>query len=527
MIYCTINSESNNNNKELQVDEHHMKTELEYLLKNIDISELDLNNLNIEQKYQKLVKLYINKLNEIEDNIWKKNNHKFRDIYFILTKRATIHLIYDKNKIELEKQRIPNLSEGQLFEEFLNKLLPLGKIYFLRLYIEEVNEFYQTHLIPSYYYKRIAHHLDDYPQKHRELPNIDKKTLMEKIQKFRGNEDFKKFCRDFMTTFADIVVTEDKTIEKKLETKQLQQNKVNLDSNKIDLTQPVNTILGLDDRIVVQNANGLYFFDCNTYSLINKINYNFNSNFHSKIRKTNDGYIIGKKELTNKVAFVDPKKITLKEKYFIKSDYATITHVCSNGTIIMVKNLENSLAYEETFIYCKYKDIYVLSRIIYERFLKAYDIGPNLLMVKGEDGEYVYSINNFDLCLKFKKAKYHNIITVDEHKLLAYDWKKESIDILDTKSLNVISSFNTRKFLEIEKINNKNIIMSRDDGIYELIITDANQIFENKIINNRTKNIGIFGGFGLNKMFFQLEGKEINEKTKNYDLMIKFASFNN
>lgn len=69
--------------------------------------------------------------------------------------------------------------------------------------------------------------------------------------------------------------------------------------------------------------------------------------------------------------------------------------------------------------------------------------------------------------------------------------------------------------------------MSRDDGIYELIITDTNQIFENKLINNRTKNIGIFGGFGLNKMFFQLEGKEINEKTRNYDLMIKFASFNN
>ena len=37
---------------------------------------------------------------------------------------------------------------------------------------------------------------------------------MEKIQKFRGNEDFKKFCRDFMITFADIVVTEDKTIKK-------------------------------------------------------------------------------------------------------------------------------------------------------------------------------------------------------------------------------------------------------------------------------------------------------------------------
>jgi hypothetical protein len=523
MLYCTLNSQNIDNNKELQIDEHHMKTELEYLLKNIDTSELDLNDLNIEQKYQKLVKLYINKLNGIEDNIWKKYNHKFRDIYFIINKRATIHLIYDKNKIELEKKRILNLSEGELFEEFLNKLLPLGKIYLLRLYIEEVNEFYQTHLIPSYYYKRISHHIDDYPQKHRELPNIDKKTLMEKIKKLRGNEDFKKFCRDFMITFADIVVTEDKTIEKKLEINQFEQNKVNLDSNKIDLAQPITTIIGLDDRIVVQNADGLYFYDCNTYSLINKMNYHFNS----KIIKTNDGYIIGKNKWTNKVTFVEPKKLTLKEKYFIKSDYATITHVCSNDTIIMVNNLENSLAYEETLIYSKYKDIYVLSRIIYERFLKVYDIGPNLLMAKGVDGQYVYSINNFDYCLKFKKANYHKIITVDEHKLLAYDWKKESIDILDTKSLNVISSFNTRKFLKIKKINNKNIILSRDDGVYELIITDSNQIFENKLINNRTKNIGLFGGFGLNEMFFQLEGKEINEKSRNYDLMIKFASFNN
>jgi hypothetical protein len=82
-----------------------MKTELEYLLKNIDTSELDLNDLSIEQKYRKLVKLYINKLNGIEDNIWKKYNHKFRDIYFIINKRTTIHLIYDKNKIELEKKK--------------------------------------------------------------------------------------------------------------------------------------------------------------------------------------------------------------------------------------------------------------------------------------------------------------------------------------------------------------------------------------------------------------------------------------
>lgn len=132
MNYCSLNRENIDNKKELQVDEHYMKTELEYMLKNIDTSELDLNNLNIEQKYQKLVKLYINKLNGIEDYIWKKYNHKFRDIYFILTKRATIHLIYDKNKIELEKERILNLSEGELFEEFLNKLLPLGKIYCLR-----------------------------------------------------------------------------------------------------------------------------------------------------------------------------------------------------------------------------------------------------------------------------------------------------------------------------------------------------------------------------------------------------------
>jgi hypothetical protein len=48
MIYCTLNSQNIDNNKELQVDEHHMKTELEYLLKNIDTSELDLNDLSIE-----------------------------------------------------------------------------------------------------------------------------------------------------------------------------------------------------------------------------------------------------------------------------------------------------------------------------------------------------------------------------------------------------------------------------------------------------------------------------------------------
>ena len=39
----------------------------------------------------------------------------------MLNKRATIHFIYDKNKIELEKKGIQILSEEELFEKFLNK----------------------------------------------------------------------------------------------------------------------------------------------------------------------------------------------------------------------------------------------------------------------------------------------------------------------------------------------------------------------------------------------------------------------
>lgn len=399
----------------------------------------------------------------------------------------------------------------------------MGKTYYLIPYIEEIREFYQTPQTPSYYEIRMQHMMDDSIEKHSQLPNIEKKTLMEKIKIIQNKENFKKFCKDFLITYADIVLTEDKTIEKKLDIMQEEQYKINLDNNKIDLGCPVETILGLNDRIVVQNSNDLCFYDCKTYSLINKMNYHFDSD----IKKTKDGYIIGKHNWTNKVIFIDPKKIIAKEKYFIKSDRATITHVCSNDSIIMVDRIEDTLAYEETYIYSKYKDIYVLVRILHERFFSALDISPNLFMAKGREGIYVYSVNNFDLCLKFKKSDYKNIINIDEYKLLAYKWQKDCIDILDIKSLNIVSSFQTKKFLEIKKINNKNIILSRNDGIYELIIKDSNQIFENKLINNRTKNIGVFGGFGGNKIFFQLEEKEIKENCGYGNLMIKFGTFNN
>ena len=177
MIYCGLDAY-----EKPQVDEHHMKTELEYLLKNTNYSNVDINKLNIEQQYHQLTLLYIEKLNKIEDNLWEKYNRKFKSDYFMLNKKATIHFIYDKNKIESAKKRIHNLSEAELFEECLNKLFRLGKIYYLTPYIDVVNEFYQTHLIPSYYEIRIQHHIDDTPQKHSQLPNIDKKKINGKNQ---------------------------------------------------------------------------------------------------------------------------------------------------------------------------------------------------------------------------------------------------------------------------------------------------------------------------------------------------------
>lgn len=46
MLYSSL--DDSNINK-FQVDEHHMKTGIEYLLKNTNYSNIDLNNLNLEQ----------------------------------------------------------------------------------------------------------------------------------------------------------------------------------------------------------------------------------------------------------------------------------------------------------------------------------------------------------------------------------------------------------------------------------------------------------------------------------------------
>lgn len=118
MLYSSL--DDSNINK-FQVDEHHMKTGIEYLLKNTNYSNIDLNNLNLEQQYHKLVQIYFKKLHELEDSLWRKKNRKFKEDYFMLNKRATIHFIYDKNKIELEKKGIQILSEEELFAKFLNK----------------------------------------------------------------------------------------------------------------------------------------------------------------------------------------------------------------------------------------------------------------------------------------------------------------------------------------------------------------------------------------------------------------------
>ena len=167
-----------------QVDEEHLNVELNYILKNknIEISE-NIKNYSKEIKYGFLIFKYINLLKEEskkQENIQKELLKNFN-----LKDNIIINIEYDLNKIEIEKERIKNLKDEELFKEALIKIKSTNNADNLKYFIESKDK-----------------NLDDFINNSPEI--------------FINNEEFKKFCFKFLNDYAHIKIIENKIIEKEM-----------------------------------------------------------------------------------------------------------------------------------------------------------------------------------------------------------------------------------------------------------------------------------------------------------------------
>ena len=116
----------------IQTDEEHMNKELDYILKNKNISMPEnISNSFIKIKYGFLLFKYINLLKEDSKKLEFKEKDLMKNINFKDNRNIIIIFEHDVNKIEIEKERIKNLQNEELLKEalikstyFINNLFP-------------------------------------------------------------------------------------------------------------------------------------------------------------------------------------------------------------------------------------------------------------------------------------------------------------------------------------------------------------------------------------------------------------------
>ena len=106
----------------IQTDEEHMNKELDYILKNKNISmPQNISNSFLEIKYGFLLFKYINLLKEDSKKLEFKEKDLMKNINFKDNRNIIIIFEHDVNKIEIEKERIKNLQNEELLKEALIK----------------------------------------------------------------------------------------------------------------------------------------------------------------------------------------------------------------------------------------------------------------------------------------------------------------------------------------------------------------------------------------------------------------------
>ena len=191
--------------------------------------------------------------------------------------------------------------------------------------------------------------------------------------------------------------------------------------------------------------------------------------------------IIAKLYLSNYAVFIDCSSINNKKYIFANSNGRKLCIQTSDEKIFMSGNYDIN-------IYSKYKDIYVLQKIInFENPLKIYQFDTNSIVIideKQANNLYQYSTNDYNL-IKYKTNFNGELVKINNDIIISYTndhFNNSFINLLHSKTFKVLFSFKIKgQINSIKYVEDNNILIGTDIQLYAFHISSNNIVISDKL----------------------------------------------
>ena len=195
--------------------------------------------------------------------------------------------------------------------------------------------------------------------------------------------------------------------------------------------------------------------------------------------------IIAKLDLSNYAIFINISSLNCKKYFFANSNGKKLGIETSDGKIIIIGRYE-------IYIYSKYKDIYILEKILnLENPLNIYQFDQNSIFIKaGKQSEDLcqYSIYDYNL-IKYKANINAELVKINDDVIISYrsdHFNNSFLNLLNYKTLKTINSFKIEGTIRtIKSIENKTIMIGTNEKLYLFHLTNNNITILDKIFEER------------------------------------------
>ena len=472
----------------MTVDESHMNTELEYIFKNSEIDQKSYDKYSLVQiKYIKIILDYVNilkekaKQKEINDSSIKiciaENEEKNTEYSNIINKSDLESIL---NEINTTDNEGININEEKL-KELENKSLE-----------QLLKEIYDNNLID------IKSLIDSFISKNYNKIFANVFTILqslekEKILNISQQELISKLSLNEITIneFKDyLLLTKYKQYMKKYNSnKSVIPSLLNLLNNnrwdsfsitkhlELEKEKKIKKILMINDTIFVLDDENIKIYSYKYSELTQTLE----SRFDNMILNNKKNEIIAKLDLSDFAIFFDANTLLDKKYFFANSNGKKLNLETSDNKIIMSGS-------NEIYIYSKYKDIYVLEKIMnMENHSNIYQFDINsIIIISGKNANelYQYSINDYNL-IKYKTNINKDLVKINDDIIISYRsdiFNNSYFNLLNSKTLKTEFSF---KFIgeitTIKSIKNNFIMIGTNEKLYVFRLMKNNIIILDKL----------------------------------------------
>lgn len=299
----------------------------------------------------------------------------------------------------------------------------------------------------------------------------------ELLDKMGNNKKIKTEFKDFLFFSKELLYFYDNNILKEysvIKNKELNEKKIY-------------NVMIINDKLAVLDEESIKFYNIQSLDLIANLEFNFGN----KIIKLKDGNIMGKSTNDNYAIIINPLNLENKKKIFSNSFSKNLEIETSDEKIILSGQYD-------LYIYSKFKDIYVLIKIINKiNTSNVYQFEKNSIIIKLENKDiYEYSLKDFDL-IKFKNNEDGDLIKVNENLLISHKYQKNLtglpklsiVKLINAKTFENIFIYETDVITSMKVLDNDKLIIGRvDGGLFEFQIIKNSLIIEEKILQLLDKN---------------------------------------